>query len=318
MQLLSVISDIIDISTIETDQINIESALVNINDLLSELFATYKKLIETKQLSLLCSCDRPNELIEVETDGNRIRQVLCNLLNNAIKFTKEGEIEFGYKIKGNVIEFFVKDNGIGIIPENHELIFQRFRKVVNPGGQVYRGNGLGLSISKALVEKLGGTISVNSEMGMGSTFVFTIPYINKSEDHVEVELADDPGEFNNLNAKTILIVEDEINSHTLIKEFLSGTNVRLLRAWDGREAVEFVKKRKDISLVLMDIKMPVMDGYEATRLIKKIRPKLPVIAQTAFAGNHDKTQALEAGFDNYISKPILKDSFVELIANYLI
>jgi len=318
MQLLSVISDIIDISTIEADQINIDSEWVNINDLLSEIFVTYKKLVEVKKLSLHYACDRPNELIQVETDGNRIRQVLCNLLNNAIKFTKEGEIEFGYKLKGNLIEFYVKDNGIGISPDNHELIFQRFRKVVNINGEIYRGNGLGLSISKALIEKLGGTISVNSELGMGSTFFFTIPYINKSEDHVEVESANDPGEFNNLNAKTILIVEDEINSHTLIKELLSGTNVRLLRAWDGSEAVEYVKKRKDISLVLMDIRMPVMDGYEATMLIKKIRPKLPVIAQTAFAGNHDKTKALEAGFDNYISKPILKDSFVELIANYLI
>jgi len=317
-QLFTVISDIIDISTIEAGQINIDLELVNINDLLSELFVTYKKLIEAKQLSLHYSCDRPNELTQVKTDGNRIRQVLCNLLNNAIKFTKEGEIKFGYKLKGNFIEFFVKDNGIGIVPENHELIFQRFRKVVNSDSQKYRGNGLGLSISKALVEKLGGTISVNSELGLGSTFVFTIPYINKSEDHVAVELAKDPGEFNNLNTKTILIVEDEINSHTLIKELLSCTNVRLLHAWDGSEAVEHVKKRKDISLVLMDIKMPVMDGYEATKLIKKIRPKLPVIAQTAFAGNHNKTQVQEAGFDNYISKPILKAPFIELLANYLI
>lgn len=318
MQLLSVISNIIDISTIEAGQIDIDSEVVNINDLFSELFVTYKKLISVKKISLHCSCDRPNELIEVETDGNRIRQVLCNLLNNALKFTKEGEIEFGYKIKGNFMEFFVKDTGIGIIPENHELIFQRFRKAANSEGQIYRGNGLGLSISKALVEKLGGTISVNSELGSGSTFVFTIPYINKYEDHAPVELANDPGKFNHLNARTILIVEDEINSHTLIKELLSGTNVKLLHAWDGSEAVEHVKKRKDISLVLMDIKMPVMDGYEATKLIKTIRPKLPVIAQTAFAGHHDKTRALKAGFDNYISKPILKDSFVELIANYLI
>lgn len=318
MQLLSVISDILDISTIEAGQITVDLQLVNINDLLDELSVTYNKLLDVKKLNLHYSCEHPNELIQVNTDGNRIKQVLCNLLNNAIKFTKEGKIEFGYKLKGNFIEFFVKDNGIGIKPENHEIIFQRFRKVVYSNGQIYRGNGLGLSISKALVEKLGGTISVNSELGLGSTFSFTIPYINKSEYLFASELAKKPGDFKSLNAKTILIVEDEINSHTLINELLSGTNVRLLHACDGREAVEQVKKRKDISLVLMDIKMPDLDGYQVTKLIKTIRPKLPVIAQTAFSGAHDKTQVLKAGFDNCISKPILKGSFVELMANYLI
>ena len=318
MQLLSVISDIIDISTIEAGQITVDLDLVNIKDLLDELFVTYNKLLDEKKLSLHCSCKPSNELIQVKTDGNRIRQVLCNLLNNAIKFTKEGKIEFGYKLRGNFIEFFVKDNGIGIDPENHELIFQRFRKAVNSDGQIYRGNGLGLSISKALVEKLGGTISVNSKLGLGSTFTFAIPSINKSDGHFADELANDRGELNNLNGKTILIVEDEVNSHIRINELLSDTNVRLLHAWDGREAVEHVKKRKDISLVLMDIKMPTMDGYEVTKLIKTIRPKLPVIAQTAFSGAYDKTQVLQAGFDNCISKPIHKGSFVELIANYLI
>jgi len=318
MQLLSVISDIIDISTIEAGQIAVDIELVNINDLLGELFVTYNKLIEVKKLSLHCSCEHPNELIQLKTDGNRIRQVLCNLLNNAIKFTKEGKIEFGYKLRENSIEFFVKDNGIGIDPENHELIFQRFRKAVNSDGQIYRGNGLGLSISKALVEKLGGTISVNSELGSGSTFAFAIPYIDKSKGHFAGELANDPVKFKNLSGKTILIVEDKVNSHTWINELLLGTNLRLLHAWDGREAVEHVKKRKDISLVLMDIKIPDKNCYETRKLIKTIRPKLPVIAQTEFSGAHNKNQVLQAGFDNCISKPIHKGSFAELIAHYLI
>jgi PAS domain S-box-containing protein len=316
-QLLSVISDIIDISTIEVDQIEVDSELVNINDLLNELFVTYKKLVAVKKLSMRYSCGRPNELIQVKTDGNRIKQVLCNLLNNAIKFTKEGEIEFGYKIEKKFIEFYVKDCGIGIGPENHELIFQRFRKVANTNGQIYSGNGLGLSISKALVEKLGGIISVDSKLGSGSTFTFTIPYQKKTNAKVSPALTATHGELNMINEKTILIVEDEKNSYALIEEFLSGKNIKLIHAWDGGEAVEQVKKRNDISLVLMDIRMPVMDGYEATKLIKKISPNLPVIAQTAFAGNHDKAQALEAGFDNYISKPILRDTLVELITNYL-
>jgi PAS domain S-box-containing protein len=315
-QLLSVISDILDIASIEAGQITIDSELVDINKLMNELFVTYKNLVELKKIDLRYSSDRPNDLILVKTDGNRIRQVLCNLLNNAIKFTKEGNIEFGYKIIENFIEFYVKDTGIGILPENHEIIFQRFRKAGSEG-QVYGGNGLGLSISKALVQKLGGIITVDSELGTGSTFNFVIPYRKEKENNVSSVLTDRTNRVINWNKKTILIVEDEIYNHAYIEELLSTTKVKMVHAWDGREAVEQVTKQADISLVLMDIKMPVMDGWEATRLIKQIRPKLPVIAQTAYALGESKSQALEAGFDNYISKPIIKDTFLELIGDYL-
>jgi PAS domain S-box-containing protein len=178
-QLLSIISDIIDISKFEAGQFSIDSELVDINRLLDELYITYQKLGNSKNLKLHYSPSRHDELIQVKTDGNRIKQVVCNLLNNAIKFTNAGEIEFGYTIKGKFIEFYVTDSGIGITPENHSLVFQRFRQVKATEKQLNAGNGLGLSISKALVEKLGGTISVNSELGKGSTFTFTIPYENK-------------------------------------------------------------------------------------------------------------------------------------------
>jgi signal transduction histidine kinase len=207
MQLMSVISDTMDISQVEAGQIKVEIEDVIINDLLEELFMTYQKLPDGKKLSLHCSCGAPNERILVKTDGKRIRQVLSNLLNNAIKFTSEGKIEFGYQLKEDLVEFFVRDSGIGIDPENHGLIFERFRKVVNPEGKIYKGTGLGLSISKALVEKLGGTISVHSELGSGSTFTFSIPYKNKSE----VPLS---RKYNDLDEKTILVSEDQITSHT--------------------------------------------------------------------------------------------------------
>ena len=284
---------------------------------MDELFTTYSKSVENKEFSLQYSCELPEEPIEMKTDENRIKQVLCNLLNNAIKFTYQGVIEFGYKIQTNFIEFYVKDTGIGLAPENLDLIFQRFRQVETKNAHEYGGNGLGLSISKALVEKLGGTIAVSSELGVGSTFTFTIPYekvisktTNPSETNSSIE-------EHHWQGKAILIVEDEVYNHTYIEELLLDSQAQLFHAWNGNEAVEQVKIHPDISLVLMDIKMPVMDGNEATRIIKQIRPHLPVIAQTAYALSHDKADALYAGFDDYISKPIPHKALLTLIAGYL-
>ena len=187
-QLLSIISDIIDISKIEACQFSITSESVNINELMNDLLAAYKKIVGCKKLNLRLSGNHAHELILIQTDGNRIKQVFCNLLNNAIKFTKEGEIEFGYELKDEFIDFYVKDNGIGITPENQLIVFERFAQVLTTGGQLNSGNGLGLSISKALVEKLGGTISVYSEYGIGSRFVFTIPYAKKNQPHCQNRL----------------------------------------------------------------------------------------------------------------------------------
>lgn len=179
-QLLSVISDIIDISKIEAGQISVESELVDINKLMNELLLTYKKVIGSKNLKLFLFTDHPDSLMQIQTDGNRIRQIFCNLLNNAIKFTREGKIEFGYKTKTNFLEFYVKDHGIGIAQKDQSIVFERFAQAKVTDKELIGGNGLGLSISKALVEKLGGTIHVDSELGIGSSFVFTIPYTEKT------------------------------------------------------------------------------------------------------------------------------------------
>ena len=178
LHLLSVITDIIDISKIVAGQFTINTELVDINKLLEELLVTYKKVVGCKKLKLHLSANRHSDSIILKTDGTRIRQILSNLLSNAIKFTKEGEIEFGYKLKENFIEFFVKDTGIGIEPVNQSLIFNEFRQVDPPYKKLNSGNGLGLSISKALVEKLGGTIRVDSTLGVGSSFIFTLPFSN--------------------------------------------------------------------------------------------------------------------------------------------
>ncbi len=314
-QLLSVISDIIDISKIESGLITMDSELVSVNELMVEIYDTYKVFADLKKLKLHYLVEYSDARIQIKTDRNRIKQILCNLLNNALKFTSLGEIKYGYTLKDSLIEFFVTDTGIGIEANDYALIFQRFRQVLN--NQLNSGNGLGLSISKALTEKLGGHMSVKSEPGKGSTFTFTVPYINFTKSPIVYPNSTKLHHHIEWKDKTVLIVEDDINSHSYMVEFLSLISVHIVHAWNGKEAIEQVKKHPEISLVLMDIKMPQMDGYEATRQIKQLRPNLPVVALTAYAMNQDRNLALDAGFDNHISKPFSSNDLVEIIAQYL-
>lgn len=179
-QLLVIISDIIDISKIQAGQFSIKSEIIDVNLLMNELLDTYRNKSGLKKVEIHLFAESPNRLVEIQTDRDRIKQIFCNLLNNAIKFTKEGEIEFGYELKEKFIKFFVNDTGMGIEPENQSFIFEGFRQVDAPLKKLNSGNGLGLTISKALVERLGGTIHVNSELGKGSKFIFTIPYTKKT------------------------------------------------------------------------------------------------------------------------------------------
>jgi PAS domain S-box-containing protein len=316
-QLLSIINDVLDISSIESNQLIINSRPVNINKLMYELFDIYKETMKGNKVVLKSNYDKSRDGILIMTDENRIKQVMCNLLNNAIKFTSEGEIEFGYYLKQEMIVFYVKDSGIGIETKNHNLVFQRFRQVEPVGDVLYGGNGLGLSISKALAEKLGGSITLESGPGEGSIFSFTIPNIEDMKPEIKAVKVFDNEQEANLVEKTILIVEDDLYSHAYIDKLLAYKQFNLLHAWDGKEAVQQVKNHPDISLVLMDIKMPKMDGYTAMRLIKEMRPELPIVAQTAYALSHDKEDALDAGFDSYISKPIPADELFSLIDNLI-
>jgi PAS domain S-box-containing protein len=315
-QLLSNISDIIDISKIEVGQFTFNSELVNINRLMKNLFVTYRKLVDYKRIRLVYSPESPNDLSQIKTDGSRISQVICNLLNNAIKYTIRGEIEFGYNIKKRFVEFYVRDTGIGITPKEQLSIFQLFRQLKETSNRSDSGNGLGLPVSKALIEKLGGTISVNSEPGKGSIFIFSVPYENEFETTVASSRTSGSKQYN-WEEKTILIVEDEVYNHAYIEKLLSGTDAKLLNAWDGKLAVELVKTHPEISMVIMDLKMPVMDGYESMQIIKKFRPELPVIAQTAYAYGHDSKRGIEAGFDNFLIKPVDSSLFMKTINSYI-
>jgi PAS domain S-box-containing protein len=314
-QLLSIINDLVDISKIEAGQIDIEEDEVRL-DLLSRSLADlyYQKAID-KNIDFYL--DNKGVDILIKTDETKLRQILINLLDNAFKFTHKGEIKFGYEVKDSFIEFFVSDTGIGIDKESTAIIFERFRQVEITSARKYGGTGLGLSISKAYIEKMGGKIWVDSEIDKGSTFVFTLPLeLSKGKTH-EVQEVDFEKDRIDWSSKVILVAEDELVNYKFFEEIFEGTKVNLIWAVNGQEAVEHCMVNETIDLVLMDIKMPVLNGYDATEKIKKIRPNLPVIAQTAYALIGDESKAFNAGCDDYIHKPIDIDELMKKIANFL-
>lgn len=316
-QLLNIINDILDISKIEAGQISVSIEPVNITQLMNELLQQFRHQAEINNLDLILNSANLHENMNINTDGNRLRQILCNLLNNAIKFTSDGKVEFGLLHRGDFTEFYVSDSGIGIAPKDQLLIFKPFMKVETSLTNKYGGTGLGLSISKAFVEKLGGTITLQSHPDKGSKFIFTLPQTEITEPDHQKYPGTDQDLHRNWNQKTILIAEDEIFNYFYVEELLKPMSVKILHAWNGLEAVELAKNHPDISLVLMDIRMPEMDGHTAIKLIKEHRPHLPVIAQTAYASKDDMENAYKSGFDNYLTKPIARELFVQVVDKYL-
>lgn len=316
-QLLTIINDILDISKIQAGQINVSKSDVNITELLEDVYQENKEQAELKHLSLVLNKRDLDKNIIARTDGSKVRQIINNLINNAIKFTSKGTIEFGFEVKEQLLSFFVKDSGIGIAPEDQSLIFKPFSKVENSAARKYGGNGLGLAISRALVEKLGGNMSLASAINNGSIFIFTIPYaeadIIPQRQRVKVESQ----VVENRPQATILIAEDEVYNYYYMEELLKPMKIKTLHAWNGLEAVEMVKNNPDISMVLMDIKMPEMDGLTATRLIKELKPKLPVVAQTAYESREDREKAKNSGIDYYLTKPISRVLFMEVMNMYI-
>jgi len=322
-QLMHIIDDILEISKLGTKQVKTHNSEICLNELLLELFSIFDlKAKENKTPLYLQKALSDKESIIV-TDELKLNKIVSNLLENALKFTNEGFIEFGYTIINKIHEFYlqiyVKDTGIGIKPENQETIFNRFSQEEKELSKNVGGLGLGLSIAKENTELLGGKITLQSEKGKGSTFFVTIPYkpmqiiidtmtpshrINKEKQNEYFVLIAEDEEVNYLYIETLLEEELEINCHTL-------------HAKNGKEAVEKCKENYDIDIVLMDLKMPIMNGFESTKQIKKIRPKLPIIAQTAYTSKKDKEKAFEAGCDDYISKPLDEKILNSLILKYL-
>jgi len=226
-----------------------------------------------------------------------------------------GSIDFGYEIKGEIVQFYVKDTGIGITPEFHEKIFDKFTQADLSISRGFEGAGLGLAICKGLVELIGGKIWVESELNVGSTFYFSIPYIPIAQYFEPV--SEDTGKTVKGTKGTVLVAEDDWISTQYLIRLLGESGINVIHAINGEQAVEIVKNIPDIDLILMDIRMPVMDGIEATKIIKKIRPDLPIIAQTAYAFSEERNTILSIGCDDYLIKPLVKKKVYEIISKYL-
>ncbi len=316
-RLLDTINDIIEIAKIESRQSDVYISEVNLEELFTYFDTMFRPQAEDRGLLLKPpgKLSLPSNI--VKTDQKKLEGILTNLIKNAIKFTKEGEVRFGVKLKGEHLEFFVSDTGIGI-PENRiDSVFERFVQADMEMSRGYEGSGLGLAIAKANVEALGGDIWVDSKERRGSHFFFTLPY-NAAK--ALPERAKEPeGELHGHGraAKTILVAEDDDHSYELIEIILHDDTLNILRAVDGHDAVQAVKDHPDIAMVLMDLKMPGMNGLEATKLIRKMRPDLPIIAQTAHAMASDKELVLGAGCNDYITKPLNHIELKRLVNHYL-
>jgi PAS domain S-box-containing protein len=316
-QLLSIITGIISLATLEAGQEIVIETETSVNEILRNVYEQFLVTRIPDAITFSYSTALPDEIAITYTDRVKLMQVLVNLVGNAMKFTQKGKIRFGYTMEEGMFQFFVEDSGIGIAKEMHEAIFERFRQVDNSATRKFGGAGLGLALSKGYIEMLGGSINLFSEPGIGSTFTFTIPYkpVNlyttapaeesPKEDSVAVE------------EKTVLVAEDEINNFLLIQEILSSMKLKVIHAENGLEAVKLCSDKTLPDIVLMDIKMPVMDGIEATRQIKKIAPDLPVIAITAYALDVDRKRIDGSGFDDYVAKPIHQGDLTKLLLKHL-
>ena len=309
--LLQLINDILDLSKIEAGTLEYIKQPMDLGEMCRNVYEIHKGRV---QEGVTLTLDNENDSLMINEDKNRILQLITNLITNAIKFTYEGEIHFGFKLKKDYIDFYVKDTGIGISEEKLSHIFGRFVKL----NSFVQGTGLGLAICQMIVEKMGGAITVESELHEGSTFRFTIPYdmYNKQEkfkknaereQHLKVAIK-------SLQLRTLLVAED-VDSNFLLMNTVLGKKYKLIRARDGREAVDMYKENHP-DLIFMDIKMPYMDGLEATRLIRGYSKDIPIIALTAFAFESDRERAIEAGCNDYLTKPVSQEAIEKILDKY--
>jgi PAS domain S-box-containing protein len=312
-QLLTVINDVLDISKVETGQMVVHNGMVHINDLIQNIHSLFLPNAKKKGNILSLNFSLSNESCLTLSDEAKLRQIISNLVSNAIKFTHDGEIKIGYRVVDDFIEFYVHDTGIGISPENFHVIFERFRQADHPDSRKYGGTGLGLAISKAFVEMLGGTIWVQSQLGKGASFFFKVPFnpiIGGERSKRETQV--DNYDFSNLN---ILIAEDEEANIVYMQEVFEETSANLFFAINGREAVSQVSTGTKFNLIFMDIKMPILNGVEAAQAIRALGVNVPIVALTAYAMAGDKQKYLELGFDHYISKPVLRKELFDLVSH---
>jgi len=322
--LIGLINDIMDLSRIEAGETNFNITRFELKPLLKELHDFYSnELSKTGKTGITISwtLDENSNLNEIESDRGRLKQVLSNLLDNAVKFTSSGFIKFGCEssVDGSFI-FFVKDSGIGIPGEKHNLIFERFRQVEEDYDRTYGGTGIGLALVKKIVELLGGTISLDSAPGKGSEFRFALNTINSNNSPKYILPVDEPKFVNDFNwsGKTIMITEDILTNFIFLQRVISNLNAKVLHAHNGKQAVEFAESGEQIDLILMDLQMPEMNGIEAFKEIRRSHPAIKIILQTAYANKDEKNTYTDMGFNGFITKPIRVENLISLINSVLV
>jgi PAS domain S-box-containing protein len=323
-RMLNIIKDIVDISKIEAGLMELDIRESDINEQTNFVYTFFKPEVEGKGMKLLLKNSLSGKAAFVKTDREKLYAVLTNLVKNAIKYSDHGTIEFGYVLKNPapgdtlaMLQFYVKDTGIGIPADRIHAIFDRFVQADIADKRAFQGAGLGLSISKAFIEMLGGTIEVESEEGKGTTFFFTLPYqMPKEEKLYSAPIATVTAPANQIHGLKIIIAEDDPTSEMLISMALKVYSKELIKAKTGVDAVEKCRANPDVDLIMMDIKMPVLNGYDATRQIRGFNKDVIIIAQTAYALIHEKEVALEAGCNDYISKPISVELLKSLVQKY--
>ena len=319
--LLNLVDDIIDIAKIEAGELKIvkkECELYSLGRELLTMSQEVKKKFNKHELDLVFKPEPGREELFMKTDPFRLRQILINLITNAIKFTEKGSVEFGFSVRDErTLEFYVKDTGVGLSRTELDLIFERFKRTRNSEEKNIVGTGLGLAISRNLVQLMGGEMWVDSVQGTGTTFTFTLPYLKITQLPGRDEKPVNERAAYNFTGAGILIVEDDPVSHAFLTELFQQTGADLYHAADGLEAVNQFRKIKNIDLVIMDIQLPEMDGFEATRVIRSMKSNIPVIAQTAFAMSDDKEKMKQAGFDDYVSKPIDINQLLAIVHRWL-
>lgn len=322
VMLVNLIDDIIDLAKIEAGQLALNKTQVNIDDIMFDLYTFFNEIKYNQEkehitIRILNLNDDENNIFY--TDGMRVRQIMSNLISNALKFTEEGVVEFGYVNLRDErkLRFYVKDTGIGIPHDKLDIIFDRFRQVEEGSTRKYGGTGIGLFISKHLVQMLGGDIWVETEANKGSVFYFELPYASMVQTNENTNVFKPITKEYTWENKCVLIAEDVETNFQLLRTILEPTKIEIVWARDGEEAVKLCQVNGRVDLVLMDIQMPKMNGYEATAKIKELFPNVPVIAQTAYAMPNDNIKCLEEGCDDYIPKPINSQLLLTKINKHL-
>ncbi len=320
-RMLSTIQAIIDIAKIESGLEKTDISTFNLNRLMGDLFEFFYIEASGKNIQLTITSQLPDKNVNILTDKEKLNSILTNLIKNAIKYTHEGSIDFGYSMDSGkedpVLKFYIKDTGIGIPADRQQAVFNRFEQADIEDRAAYQGSGLGLAIAKSYVEMLGGKIWLESEPGVGSVFYFTLPYNTEAKIKAETEKIYSGDRLQPDNKLKILIVEDEEVAALYLQIVLKAYGKEFLITKSGAEAVKICKNNPDIDLVLMDIKVPEMNGHDATRKIREFNKNVFILAQTAYAQIGDREKCIHAGCNDFITKPINKEKLLSIIENYL-